>query len=263
MKINNTRNINFKSGLSKTNIFLLSQIKPQKVEKLFCDTYEIQTKFKDNQTIAILNMLCYKILKNFAGEKILDEFSLLAKPSQIKVFEPSETVRNIFGDFCTTTSTLVTKGKKAPPISLFFENKHSALPEVNALTDFSKAENIISSGNFLSFTMHEWMHAAHLRYLYQNIVKNEEEMGNFIKTIKKMDFTPTEKALIQEFLGDYVYNNGKINPMEVIAEGLTRTICDCLSENKLKLTNSPNKILNNYPREFVSLLKKILAFNDF
>ena len=51
--------------------------------------------------------------------------------------------------------------------------------------------------------------------------------------------------------------------MEVIAKGLTKTVCDCLDEKKIKLTNSPNEILKKYPKEFVSLLYKILTFNNF
>ena len=52
MHINYITKQNFKSGLSKTNILLLSQVKAQKVEKYFSDVCDIKTDFKNNQTIA-------------------------------------------------------------------------------------------------------------------------------------------------------------------------------------------------------------------
>jgi len=126
------------------------------------------------------------------------------------------------------------------------------------MAENAKRSNFISSDNFLSYVMHEWMHSVHLNNLLIKNKCNEDDFLKNVKKIKQIEITDSEKEMIQELLGDYVYNQGRINPLEVSAEGLNKIVCSCLSKDKIAITRSIDEAVEELPMEFLQMLNKIL-----
>lgn len=131
---------------------------------------------------------------------------------------------------------------------------------MNEMAEDAKQKGFISSDNFMTYIIHEWMHNVHLTYLYKKNGFNEKEVAKYIKKISKIEFNSTEKTIIQEELGEYVHHDGNINAMEVIAEGLNKIICSCLDENKLGINLSIDESVKKMPEKLINILQKILTY---
>ena len=260
-KIKKNKNINFNSGLSKKDIKLLSTISADNAEKYFQKSFMIKTDFEDNQTFSVLNLLCKNILIKLGHSKILDNLSFNSNPNSIKIFDKNELTRQYPDTFCTSATKKIIKNEPTyRPISLFFRNDKISIEEINEAARIAKKNEFISNDNFLAFVMHEWMHSIHLNYLYKKNGFNERRVIEEIKKIKQIDFNDTEKSILREQLGKYVYNKGKINPIEVLAEGLNKIICSCLDKDRISISSSLDESIYNTQTNLVQIIKKILQF---
>ena len=89
---------------------------------------------------------------------------------------------------------------------------------------------------------------------------NEQFVREYIKCLKKIELTKVERQIVKEFLGNYTYNNGAIDPMEVIAEGLNKIVCATFSKSKFQIVSTPKEVIDTLPKELIKMLEKILLF---
>ena len=262
MKLNSiekTKNIRFTSGLSKKDIRFLNAVSTDSAEMYFKKACMIKTDFNGNQTFSVLNLLCKNILTKLQHSRVFDNIPFNSNPNSIKVFNANETARRYPDTFCISTTKKIIKNQPPyKPISLFFYNDKISLEEMNEAAQIAKKNGFNSNDNFLSFTMHEWMHGVHLNYLYKKNNFDEQKVIDEIKKIKEINFSNYEKSIIQEYLGEYVFNNGKINPMEVAAEGLNKIICSCLSKDKVLIASSIDESAHNLQTELIAIIKKAI-----
>ena len=266
MQVNNINKTDltcFNSGISNTDLRKLKTILPSSTEKYFIDKYGIKANFSENQTISILNLLCRNILDRLKKTKLFDILPINTNPSSIRVFNCNELTKPYPDNFCTTKTKQIIKNESPyKPISLFFVNDKFDLEEIEEMVRKAKRNNFISNDNFLGFTMHEWMHIVHLNYLYKKNNFNEQHFANEIKRIKKIYLNNREKSIIRECLGEYAYNGGNTNQMEVVAEGLNKIICSCLNDNEVGISSNPEDVINSLPKELILILMKIINCND-
>jgi len=145
-------------------------------------------------------------------------------------------------------------------MSLMYKNIGYEIEDINALAEQMKSKKIISTDNFLEPIMHEWMHVAHLNYLYKICGLNEAQVKNIINKLSRIQFGSIEKQMIEEHLGEYVYNGGQINGSEVVAEGLTKLITMCLDKNQIKFTDKFDDSCEKMPKEFIELLRCLIYY---
>lgn len=221
----------------------------------------IDSRMKNNKLFSVLNLISCEILKMLKGSKQLQCLNFNAKPKQIRIFDKSELIKNFPDTFCTVNSKkILTNEPVFKPRSLFFRNDYIDLEEMNEMAQSAKEHGFIASDNFLTFAMHEWAHNIHIEYLYRTNKMDEKKVLEYIKKLKEMDFSRSEKALIHEYLGDYIYNNGKINPFEVTAESLNKIICTCLNNNKIQINQNIDTSVQEMPKELIEILIEILNF---
>jgi len=250
MKISLNNSYSFKSGLSEKDVKYLSSVSSKSAQKYF-KTRNIEADFKNNDTYGALNLICGEILKRLG---------FLKKPGQIVVFNKEDLLKPCPDTFCSAVSKKITKNNPAfKPVSLFFQNDNYGFRDMNEIAQNMKKDNFISSDNFLTLVMHEWAHSLHFNYLYSKL-DTEEEVKKYLKNLNQIDLTKEEKEIIAQYLGNYVYNNGKIKPTEVMAEGINKIVCSTLSENELAFKCGIKEALDNTPRGLLRVMKKILNF---
>ena len=263
MKIHNAiRTINFKSGISRNEIRKYNKMNALYIEEYLQNFYGIDSNFENNRVFSISNLLCNGILKKIGKSKYFNQLNFLSNPGQIRVFDRIELTKNFPDTFCSIVSKkILTNESLFKPRSLFFRNSDIDLEEINEMAKTAKSHGYISSDHFLTFTMHEWLHSIHFEYLYKINNYDEKKVLEYINRLKGIEFSSNEKELVHKFLGDYVYNNGEINPIEVLAEGLNMIVCLCLDKNKLAFKSDIDSTITKLPIEFIELLMKILNFN--
>ncbi len=254
-----SKNITFKSGISNLDLKHLNKIPLKKTEEYFEKTLGINTDFKGNQTFCAINLLCKSILNKIGDSKVFGNLSLKSNPSNIRVFNKQELVKNFPNTFCTqVTKKIIQDETPYKPISMFIYNDRIAIDEMNEMVEIAARDGFISNDNFLAFIMHEWAHCVHLNNLYEKNNFNEQKVAEQIRKLKQIELSDKEKVIIREFLGEYVYNDGDIRPMEVVAEGLNKIVCSCLNRQRVAISDSIDDVVQRMPREFIAVMKKFI-----
>lgn len=266
MKITSIKNVsnnyvNFKSGISKKEITQLGNVPIKSINDAFFKN-GVEVDFKNNQTIAVLNLLCRDVLAKLSDSKTFMGLDFSLTPKKIKTFNSNQTTKRTAEFFCNITTNKILKTEISAPNTMFYKNNSYTIKQMNDMTECAKEQGIISTSNFLSYFMHEWAHSLHLSYLYKTLGKNEDEVLEIMRNLKKIELLPHEKEMIEQLLGAYVYNGGKIHGAEVFAEGLNKIICSCLDDRKIMFVQDIDTSADKLPKEFIALLQKILYQAD-
>ncbi len=260
LKTNNPQKINkisFKSGISPKNIETFKNYSSLYTQKYFAQNLGIDAYFTQNKMLGFLNYLSSNVLDRLGGSKKLNFLNFLSKPSSIRVYNKIELNGSYPNYFCTFFPHKIIKNEGIKrQKSLFFINDNLTYKQYNTVANYCKRANITSSSNILNSVMHEWMHQVHADYLYSRNLNSKSRVLSNIKKIKKVQFTPFEKEIIRKYLGEYVYNKGNINPMEVVAEGLNYLVCNCLDRNEFKIISSIDDQIDKAPKKLIEIIEK-------
>lgn len=236
--------IAFKSGISRKNKKDFAKISISKAEDEFLRS-KTHAKFKNNQQIAVLNLLISSFLKN---NDTLFEVDLKLSPPRIRVFDKNEEYCPLPDTFCLKRDKKIIKNENIyPQKSILFKNIPRNFDEINNLTEELYRKRLISSDNFLHMALHEWAHSLHLAYLEKNT-----------ENIKNIEYDNLEKEIIGEFLGEYAYNNSNPVSQEVVAEAFCKILAETLSKKSFAQDKSLDETLASYPKEFIALVEKSL-----
>ena len=263
-RINST--INFKSGLTRELLHLGKRTKIGHAERSMVK-YGTEADFGKNRSIAFMNGLCCDIFENIQKK----EGVKLNYPPFITAYDRKNiSDLNSALNFCIPdTKEVLVNEYPYPARSIFFNDKID-LSELNQACDRLYQDKKTSSSHFLSPIIHEWVHSFHLDYIYSKYgyggnceylksVYDNRQMPqktgyNLLLEHETKTLSDDENSLVFDILGEYATK--PLNQyLEVLAEAMSKFICDSLSED-CKLKKNPFDLINNTPKEFREILKK-------
>ena len=263
MNISFNNNINFGSGLTKQILEAEQKTKPYMIKRYFqqsnykdwADFYNID--FKNNKACALASRMCADIFKGFRKKHdYRNSYSMqeLVFPHDLFVFNENELSKELKNNpyldfFCTSDG------------SVFINNKYNCLEELNEFADKNKEMGYHSSGHFLSWFIHEWLHAIQNKLIYN--LTSHRGYGNFeqtkIKFFHERKLDNKENEIVEDILGKYatIHDSNTAQYSEVFAEAWTKFICDSLDKDCVHFKKDPVEEMKKTPTEFQKILEKV------
>ena len=267
MKINNMKNLNFRSGLTNQTTKKEQSVNPKLIESYFLNYYNVEASFNKNKSAALANQICANIFEKFAKILNID----IALPPCIKIYNAKNLVdKTSVENFCIPdTKEVLNNDYPYPGRSIFFQDFIN-LQNINDQTEFQYKNKKTSSSHFLAPFIHEWLHSIQLDKIYSHFgyggecdylksiypLKNQNRSGfSIIKNLENKKLTPKENEIIFDILGEY--STQPINQyFEIFSETFTKFICDSLKG--IELVKNPLELFNKSPKEFKDIVKRII-----
>lgn len=227
----------------------------------------IDANFNNNKPIAFCLNLIDTIFKQLNFTHFIFIFP------RFRVFNKEELAINTTKSaFCIPESQLILKNEMQFETGSIFQEQVSNIEELDNLIETDYKNGKRSSGHFLADTMHEIMHSIYIDKIYKkygyngkcpytkNKYFNPNTLNNGLQIMENLQvqtLSTKENKLVNCILGKYSTNS--LNQYhEIFAEFFTKLICDTLSEKNGLPTKDPKDELKKYPKEFLSILAKIL-----
>ena len=267
------KTINFKSGLTRELLSAGKRTKIGPVERNMVK-YGTEADFGKNRSIAFMNNLCCDIFENIQKK---EGIKLNYPPFIIAYNRKNISDLNFADNFCIPdTEEVLTNDYPYPARSIFFNDKIK-LEELNQACDSFYNDKKISSSHFLSPVIHEWIHSFHLDYIYNKYgyggdceylksVYDNRQMPqktgyNLLLEHETKTLSDKENSLVFDILGEYATK--PLNQyLEILAETMSKFICDSLSED-CKLKKNPFDLIKKTPKEFQEILIKSINLSEF
>lgn len=267
MKINNSDNLAFRSGLTTKIAIQEKFVNPTKIESNFMNDYNIETSFGQNKSAALANKFCADIFARLGNVFK----SNCAFPPCIKLYDRKDLVDiSSAENFCIPdTKEVLSNDYPFPGRSVFFQSFKN-LRYLDDVTEFQYKNKKTSSPHFLAPFIHEWLHSLQLDEIYKKFgyggncdylksiypTHNRKITGyNLIKNLQTKTLTPKENEVVYDVLGEYA--TFSVNQyLEVFSETFTKFICASLKG--VELVKNPIDLLKNSPKEFQKIINKII-----
>ena len=269
LTINNQ--LSFTSGLNYQLINECKNTSVKRTEEYLKKNY-IDANFHNCKPVAfcvskVINI--FDILKKKTGKNL---YSL--STSSIQTYVKQNLAFNFNGyGFCLPETQTVLKGHLPFRTGSIFYETEKSIEILDDKTERAFQENTRSSSHYLSSIIHEMMHAYYIDYIYNKygyegdcfytsqkyLKEHSDAKGLFIMhTLKHRVLSDKENNVVEKTLG--LYATKPINQYhEVFAETFTQLICNSLSDNNSLPLKNPLDELQNYSKDFLKILSKILS----
>lgn len=276
MNINKTSmNIGFNAGFKKQILELEKNTNPAKIKAYFKQSpytdwhdFNSSLNFNDNKAYALACRMCAKIFIELRKKHDYRHYSSaqnLVFPRGIYVFNKEELHEshkdkaNVFFTTNVPQHDILSNGQSFDRQTIFLNNFFSSLEEVNYQMNENKSNGILSTGHFLHFFVHEWIHAIQGKLLYNithDLNGGDYDLTRMYNLGQKV--SDKENEIVADVLGKYAtVQDNTLQYAEIFAEAWTKFICNSLNEECNGFKSDPIDELKKTPKEFREILKKV------
>ncbi len=268
--INTNKNMSFKAGMNDAVKRMFAYLSAPNIEDSFKTVYGVDAKFNNNRAAACCAGTVADIFSKLS-EFLGVPFSTV--PPKIRMFTPGQTLIENVDDaigFCIPNSCYVLKNEPVFELrSLFFNDKYKTFTDIDRCAEEHYRGGWSSSNHFLHTHIHEWVHNIHTDLLYRlfgydgtcpmalqrynSLNGRHYDPNPFISGLshqikmQNMSYTPEASKIIKKQISTYAAGEtnpqtGKFvggNPMEVVAEFITKKVTEVLHPDTLMPTHNP------------------------
>lgn len=242
--------LTFQSGLNNNLIRLQSTFNCKQAEE-YLNKQGIKSDFLQNKPMALSINLAASILN-----RLNNAFSFFYFWSpNINVYNKEALLldSNLY-HFCIPECKKVLSNKPEFEKASIFYSDIKNLEALDFQAEQAHKYKIKPSSHFLTDIIHEMMHAIYVNKIYQ---KYGDNAFSILQNLQNKHFGKKENEVIGDILG-----KAATEPLnqyhEVFADTFTKAVCNSLDEKDCMPCKNPFDLFKEYPKEFISIIRKII-----